>query len=110
MIGRIEADQGDKQANVGFHQLRAEQEGAAAFKAALQRVQHGKNLFKGFVIGFLRGGEAGAIDAVVEMRINLVVQRVDSFAQCSGIKVEPIVGETAEAGIEHPENIGGIHC
>ena len=47
MIGRIEADQGDEQADVDFHQFRAEQEGAAAFKAPLQRIQHGKNLFKG---------------------------------------------------------------
>src|SRR5208283_3018107 len=80
----------------------------SAPEAALERIEHGEHGLEGLLVGFPSGGEAGAIDAVVERRVYRLVERVDLGSQVRGVEVDPIVGERTEARIEDPEEIGRL--
>ena len=76
VVDRIETQQRREEPPVCFGDLLAKQEGLRA-ETALEPVKHREQLLIRFLIGGLRCGEAGAIDAVVDRRIDLRVQRVD---------------------------------
>ena len=59
----------------------------------------------GLVIGLLPGGEARAIDPVVEVRINAVVHGLDGVAQVLGPVMRVIAGQRVEGAVEHADDL-----
>ena len=49
-----------------------------------QFVERIENIAKGLLVGGLRGGKAGAINTVVDIRIDQVVELIDLAAQIFG--------------------------
>ena len=45
--------------------------------ASFQLVEHGENVGERFFVSYLRGGEAGAVNTVVQLRVDLRVEGVD---------------------------------
>ena len=108
VVDRIEAHQGDEDANVGLGQPLAEQERSAAPEMRLERVQHRENVAAGFRVGLLIRGEAGAVDAVVQRRVDLLVQGVDLGAQVVRVEVGAARDEPGEGGVEHAQDVGRL--
>ncbi len=75
-IDWIEADERGEQAPVRLRQPLADQE-ALAREPRLEPVERLEQLPERFFVGLLRGGETGAIDAIVDRSINAVVDLVD---------------------------------
>ena len=69
-----------------------------------------EDLGKGFFIGNLRGGKAGAVHAVVQGGVDRIIDAVDAAAQVLRIEIVGIPGQCPEAAVEHAEDVGGIHC
>ena len=59
----------------------------------------------GGVIGFLRGGETGLVDAVVDAVIDTGVHRLDLIAQGFGPVIVAVPGQPVEGGIEHADDL-----
>lgn len=83
VIDRIEADQCREQADIGFGDLSACQP-VAILQPVFKPVQRVENAAGRFLIRVLRRGEPRAVDAVVQRRIDAVVQRVDLGPQFGG--------------------------
>src|SRR5262249_12612692 len=62
----------------------------------------------GGLISLLRAGEAAAIDAVVEGRINQRVPLVDLGAQKRRIVIRIVARDAAELAVEHADDLGGL--
>src|SRR5690606_28703913 len=87
MIGRVEADKGDEQTNVGLGKGWSKQERTFGQKR-LHLVQHGEHAAIGLVIGDLGSGKTRAVDAVVERRIDAIVERVYAVAKGARVKID----------------------
>ena len=61
-----------------------------------------------FFIGGLSGGEAGAIDAVINVRVDDVIDAVDVAAQFGRVVIGVHVREFLERGIQHSDDFGGF--
>ena len=108
VIGGVEPHQRHEQADIRLDEARAEQEGTVFREAFFQYVEHREHIGESLLIGGLGGGEARAINPVVEAGIDLVVERVDFFAQGLRIEIDAFIRQGAEAGIEDAQDIGGF--
>ncbi len=77
VIGSIKAYERHKQPNIRFRQALAKQEWTFSIKLFLKHSKRLKYVAESFIIGDLRSGKSRAINAVVEPRINILVQLVD---------------------------------
>jgi hypothetical protein len=93
---------------VGLGQPWPEEEVAVVAEAVFKRVEGGEDVGERLLVGFLRRGEAGPVDAVIEPRVDLGVQRIDLGAKVRRVEVEARVGEVAEAGVQHPQDVRGF--
>lgn len=107
VVGGVEADQGDEGAEVGFGQAVAD-EVIVPFEPALQLVEHGEDAFDRLVVGRLRGGEAGLVDAVVEQVVQARVQRVDVGGEFGRVEAGRRRREVGEGGVEHAQDVGAL--
>ena len=107
-IGGVEADERDEEADVGFGEGGAGQEGAAVGKAGFQLAQHGEDALIGFLIGDLRGGEAGAVDAVVERGVDALVESVDFGAKGLRVEIDTLIRQRAKTAVQHAHDIGRL--
>ncbi len=105
MIGGIEADQRHEEAQVGLGQM-VSGKVAARRQMRLQPVQRGEESGHGLVIGRLRLGKPGAVDAVVDAVVDRRVPPVDLAAQGRWSEIGPIAGDPFEARIENAQDIG----
>ena len=92
VVDRVETHQRGEQPPVGFGDLPPD-EIALAREPRFELVERGKDGARGFFVGVLRAGEAGAIDAVVDVGVDGRVDAVDLGAQRSRIVVGMHVGE-----------------
>ena len=80
VIDRVEANQRGEQPPVCLRDVFAD-EVALAREPPLDLVERAEYRAERLLVGFLRGGEAGPIDAVVHVLVNERVDAVDLFAQ-----------------------------
>ncbi len=86
-IDGVEADERGEEPPVGLRQAVAHQE-ALLVELAVELVERVEERAERLFVGLLRLGEAGAIDAVVDGRVDDIVDGVDVAAQLFGIEVE----------------------
>jgi len=79
VIHRIEANGSGEQAPIGLGQVLPGQVALLA-QSPLHPVEFAKQLVEGFLVGVLGGGEPGAVDPVVDRRIDPCVERIDLAA------------------------------
>ena len=106
-IGDVEAQQRREQPPVGLGDLLADQI-ALLGQPRLQLVERGEQPVVGRLVGVLRLGEAGAIDAVVDVEIGLLVDAVDLGAQLLRIVVGVVAADRIELAVEHPDDLGQL--
>ena len=82
-IDRVEADEGGEEPPVGFRQPLAA-EVALAGEPRLEPVERLEQGAERLFVCLLRGGEARAIDAVVDGRVDAAVQGVDLASSSAG--------------------------
>src|SRR3546814_5501759 len=85
VVDRIEAHQRGEQAPVGFGHPVAQQV-ALAREALLQVVERREERVVGFLVGLLRGGEAGFVDAVVDAPVDRLVDGARSEEHTSELQ------------------------
>lgn len=111
-VDGVEADEGGVGADVELCHLGAEEVGAFAGSGEfLQFVEGGEGAGEGFLVGFLVGGEAGFVDASVEVGLHPLFDAIDGWAVLFG--VESQVGEifwqeAVEGGAEIAEEFMGL--
>ena len=72
-------------------------------------LQRGEHAVERVVVGLLGAGEAGAVDAVVELGVDPLAERVDLVAQRLGVEVEiRVAGEVVERRAEHADDLGRL--
>ena len=98
IVDGVEADQRHEEAPVGLGNLRSG-EIAALSEELLHVVERVEQVAEGLLVGGLRGGEAGPIDAVVHVRIDQVVDAVDLGAQRLRVEVGAHIGVRVERGV-----------
>ena len=81
VVDGVEAQQRRQQAPVGLGDRVAGQV-AAVGQQRLEPVERGEDTAVGLVVGLLRAGEAGAVDAVLELAVDPVVELVDLARAC----------------------------
>ncbi len=64
-----------------------------------------EHLVEGRFVGLLCRREAGAVDAVVDRRVNAFVQGVDVRSQRLRVEVEQVAGQRIEVMVEHPHDL-----
>ena len=77
----------------------------------LRAIQALEQLDDGLLVGFLRGGEAGFVDAVVDVVVGPFVGFFDLGLEILGEEVQVCVlgrDEVVETGVEHAEDFGGF--
>ncbi len=95
VIDGIEPHQRREKPPVGFCRPVAEKETRVG-KPTLQPVERVEKRADGGIVRFLRGGEARLVDAVVDRRIDALVQRFDPVAQRLGPVVIAVAGQPVE--------------
>ena len=109
VIDRIEANERREQPPIGFGELPPDQ--IALPRQALFELSSVANTARGgFFVGAWRRGEAGAIDAVIDGRVDAIVDAIDLGAQFRRIIIGADIGERVERRIEHADDFGAIHC
>ncbi len=63
-----------------------------------------EKIAKCLLIGRLRGGKARAINAVIDIRLDQVIEAIDFGAQVLRIIVSAHIGEVLKGRIEHADN------
>ena len=81
VIDGIETDERAEQPPVGLGDRRAPRDSAAATSRAFELVERGEQRAKRLLVGVLRDRKAGAVDAVVDVGVDQVVDAVDLVAQ-----------------------------
>ena len=107
VIDRVEANERGEQPPVGLGHARAG-DVALPREPPLDIVERREHVAERLLVGGLRGGEAGAIDAVVDVRIDQLVDGVDLAPQLRRIMVGALVGERVERRVQHPDDLGGF--
>ncbi len=108
VVDRVEPYQRGEKAHVGLREMRAAQP-AAPGQAPLQPVERGEQRLHRLLVLVLRGGEAGAIDAVVDGAIDALVEAVDLGSQRLGIQIgQPARGERVEIAVQHAQDLGRL--
>lgn len=111
-VNRIEADDGGVQTNIRLGDVLAviirSRVFSQMFFSTVQRSEKGVH---GLFVGFLRGGEAGLVDAVVDVVVGPVVCAFDVLSQVFGEKVDFLIflgQEIIKFGIEHADDLAGF--
>lgn len=85
--------------------------GGLIFQVGFRLVEGGEELADGFLVGFLRGGEAGFVDPVVDVVVSPFVGGLDLGAEVGGeeVDVAVLLGEKGvEFGVKHADDFGGF--
>src|SRR5690554_2405950 len=106
VVSRIEAHQGHEQAQIALGQRLTEEITSPIVKSRFECVELGENLGVGFLVGLLAGSEAGLVNAVVEIAIDVLAQRIDLGGKRLGVEIRPLIDKLRESAIEHAHNIG----
>ena len=106
-IDRIEPQQRRKQPPVRLGDRGAGQI-APRRQPLVQPVERLEERADRLLIGVLRGGEAGFVDAVIDRVVNSLVQRIDLFAQQLGIIVSRPRPDRIERAVEHAYDLRGL--
>ena len=104
-VDRIEADEGGEQAPVGLGQPLADEE-ALVREPRLEDVERFEQRPERLLVGLLGGREAGAIDAVVDGRVDARVQRVDLAPKLGRVIVAFRRADRVEGAVEHADDLG----
>lgn len=112
----VEADDGREEPDVGFRDARAEVVGSRAGGLVLREMRFGaverfEELCHCGLVGFLGGGEAGAVDAVVDVVVGPLVGLFDLFLEVGGEEVDGGFGgreEGVEGVVHHANDLGGF--
>ena len=62
----------------------------------------------GGVIGLLRGGETGFVDAVVQRVIDAGVHLFDAVVEGGGVVVIAVAGQLIKGAVEHADDLGAL--
>ena len=108
-IHRVKASQRREQPPVGLRDRLPEQEGAAG-QSGFDHVQGAKQFAESALVGVLCGSEAAAIDAVVDVLIEKIIDSVDFLAQGFGIEPDRIVPPTRQTLGRTCARYPRIHC
>ena len=103
VVHSVEADARREQSPVGFRDTVAHQV-AVLRQAMLDPVQGRKQSIEGFFVCILRGGESGAVDAVVNRGVDSLVDAIDVIAEFCRIKVAGLGFGLVERTVEHPND------
>src|SRR5262245_12316201 len=106
-ISDVEAHQRRKQAPVGLGDAAAGAVGLAR-EPGLELVEGGEQRVVGGLVGGLRLGEAAAVDAVVDIGIDEVVEAIDLGPQRRGVEVGAVSRDAVELAVEHADDFGGL--
>src|SRR5262245_21665543 len=106
-IGDVEAHQRREQPPVGFGDAAAG-EISLAREPGLELVEGGEQRVVGGLVGGLRLGEAAAVDAVVDVGIDEVVEAVDLGPQRLRVEVGALSPDAVELAVEHADDFGGL--
>ena len=106
-IGDVEAHQGREQPPVRLGDLVADQITLAG-EPRLDVVERGEQRVVGFLVGRLRFGEAAAINAVIDVVVDLGIDAVDLGAQRLRIKIGRVGADAGEFRVEHADDLGGF--
>ena len=98
VVNQIEAQQGGKGTPVRLGDSFAGKITSLAY-SLVQGIESVKYFSRRFFVGLLASGEAGAINAIVQVFVNKIVDRIDFVTQSFGIKVVLHVGPHGEGGI-----------
>lgn len=107
-VDLIEADQGHEQADVGLRELIAG-DVALLGENLLALVQRREELVEGLLVGLLHGGEAAAVDAVVDGVVGPAVDLLDVGLEVLGVHVHlRVLGDVVELVVEHLGDLGAF--
>lgn len=109
VIGDVEAHQRYKKPDIALGGMIGEEK-RPALELLLDPVEAGKDIGKGFLIGDLRGGETGAVDAVVEIRIDAIVESIDLGARLRRVKIDRIFLPDRRSRCSAYAEYRRIHC
>ena len=103
-IDRVEADQRREQAPVRLGQPLAAEE-ALVGEPRLEPIERLEQSAERLLIGGLGGGEAGAVDPVVDGRVDTRVERVDLGPEIRRIIVALGRAQAVESAVEHANDL-----
>lgn len=113
-VDRVEANDGCEEADIGLGDGFAEEKGRGGEllgQVSFDFIQRGKKRRDGFFVRFLRGCEAGFVDAVVDIVVDPFVGGVDGTAVGCGEEVDFLVlfwDEVVEFMVEHSDDFGAL--
>mgnify|MGYP001479499475 CR=1 FL=1 len=107
VINGVKADQGHEQPPIRLRYHLAHQI-ATTRQAGLQQVERLKQPGHPAVVGSLCAGKATAVDAVVHVGVDDLVDRVDLGTQLLGVIVEIIASPRVEFAIQHADDLGRL--
>ena len=103
VIHRVESNDCGEQTDIRFGQVFPRQVTVRP-QQLLQSIQFGEQSIKRFFISLLRCGKPRTVHAVVDRRINPLVQRIDLAAQWCRVEVQVVAGQCVERAIEHADD------
>ena len=106
-IHRVETHQRCKETPIRLRQTISNQETLRP-QTFFEEIQGFEQFDKGFLVGFLRGGEAGFVDPVIHLSVDACIQGVDFRSEFLGIKVACRRTTGIEGRVEHPDDFGGV--
>lgn len=109
VIGDVEAHQRYEKPDIALGGMIGEQK-RPALELPLDPVEAGKNIGKSLFIGDLRGGETGAVDAVVEIGIDAIVESIDLGASLRRVKIDRIFLPDHRSRCSAYAGYRRIHC
>ena len=112
MVGQIEADQGDEQADICFGKFITKQIDPAVAETLLKLIQGREYLMVRFFLGELGRRKAGLVHPVIQVFIYICVQRINVISQvlwvqvgCSCCRNFASHSYFIESVIQHTQNI-----
>ena len=108
VVGHVEAHAGHEQADVGRGEALAQQERAARGETALERVQLLEDAGHGLLVGLLGGGEAGPVDAVVELLVHRPIEGGHLVQQVDRAQPRCRLHVRVEGVVEHGHQVGRL--
>ena len=79
-------------------------------ETSFEEIQGFEQFDKGFLVGFLCGGEARFVDPIIYLAVDAFIQGVDFRSEFLGIKVACRRATGIEGRVEHPDDFGGTRC
>ena len=111
-VHRIKADDGRVQSHIRFGDALSEIERRCLLREMLLCAVEGREeRLNGFLVCGLGGGEAGFIDAVVDVVVGPVVRAFDLTSKFLGKQINGLVllrEQVVEFGVEHADDLAGL--